>query len=168
MNRALDKIEATLKVEPKHAEAIAWRGATVFFQSGQAFQKQDTRKGMELYMRAMADFDQAGKLAPDSLGVLIPRAAVLMSAAVGAKGNPMAKQWVSTTVADYERVLEMQKDTFAGLGEHARGELLQGLANGYRLLDDEANANLILSGFRRRCRPRPMPSVRRSGLRPRR
>ena len=115
MNRALDKIEATLKVEPKHAEAIAWRGATVFFQSGQAFQKQDTRKGMELYMRAMADFDQAGKLAPDSLGVLIPRAAVLMSAAVGAKGNPMAKQWVTTAVADYERVREMQKDTFAGL-----------------------------------------------------
>ena len=54
MNRALDKIEATLAVEPKHAEAIVWRGAAVFFQSGQAFQKQDNQKGMELYMRAMA------------------------------------------------------------------------------------------------------------------
>ena len=142
MNRALDKIEATLAAEPKHAEAIVWRGAAVFFQSGQAFQKQDSQKGMELYMRAMADFDQAGKLAPDSLGVLIPRAAVLMSAALQAKGNPMTKQWVTTALADYERVREMQKDTFAGLSQHSRGELLQGLANGYRLLGDEAKANL--------------------------
>ncbi len=141
MNRALDKIEATLAVDPKHAEAIVWRGAAIFFQSGQAFQKQDNQKGMELYMRAMADFDQAGKLAPDSLGVLIPRAAVLMSAALATKGNPMAKQWVTTAVADYERVREMQKDTFANLGEHARGELLQGLANGYRILGDEAKAS---------------------------
>ena len=149
MNRALDKIAATLAVEPKHAEAIVWRGAAVFFQSGQAFEKQDNQKGMELYMRAMADFDQAGKLAPDSLGVLIPRAAVLMSAAVGAKGNPMAKQWVTTAVADYERVREMQKDTFVGLSEHSRGELLQGLANGYRLLGDEAKANLYFERLRK-------------------
>ncbi len=142
MNRALGKIEATLAEDPKHAEAIVWRGAAVFFQSGQLFQKQDMQKGMELYMLAMADFERAGKLAPDSLGVLIPRAAVLMSAAISAKGSPMAKQWVKTAVEDYERVREMQKDTFAGLSDHSRGELLQGLANGYRMLGDEAKANV--------------------------
>jgi hypothetical protein len=141
MNRALGKIDATLAENPKHAEAIVWRGGALFFQSGQAFQKQDQQKGMELYMRAMADFDQAGKLAPDSLGVLIPRAAVLMSAALAAKNNPMAKQWVTAAVADYEHVRELQKETFAGLSDHSRGELLQGLANGYRLLGDEAKAN---------------------------
>ena len=152
MNRALGKIEATLAEDPKHAEAMVWRGAAVFFQSGQAFQKQDAQKGMELYMRAMADFEQAGKLAPNSLGVLIPRAAVLMSAAVGQavgqKGNPLAKQWVKTAVEDYERVREMQKETFAGMGEHVRGELLQGLANGYRLLGDEEKANVYFERIR--------------------
>lgn len=140
MSRALDKIEATLATEPNHAEAIVWRGGALFFQAGQAFQKQETQKGMDLYMRAMADFNKAGQLAPDSLGVLIPRAAVLMSAALASKGNPMSKQWVQRAVADYERVREMQKDRFASLGEHPRGELLQGLANGYRLLGDEAKA----------------------------
>ncbi len=142
MSRALGKIEATLAVDPKHAEAIVWRGAAVFFQSGQAFNKQDAQRGIELYMRAMTDFETAGKLAPESLGVLIPRAAVLMSAAVAAKDNPMAKQWVTTAVADFEKVRGLQQDTFSGLSEHSRGELLQGLANGYRLLGDEAKANI--------------------------
>ena len=147
-DRALANIEATLAENPKHAEALVWRGAANFFESGQLFQKQDMQKGMEMYLRSMADFDQAGKLAPDSLGVLIPRAAVLMSAAIAAKGNPMAKQWVRTAVDDYERVREMQKDTFASLGEHSRGELLQGLANGYRLLGDEAKANVYFELIR--------------------
>jgi len=142
MNRALGKVEATLAENPKHAEAMVWRAAATFFQSGQLIEKQDMQKGIELYMRSMADFEQAGKLAPDSLGVLIPRAAVLMSAAISAKGNPMSKQWVKTAVEDYERVREMQKDTFASLSDHSRGELLQGLANGYRLLGDEAKANV--------------------------
>jgi tetratricopeptide (TPR) repeat protein len=141
MTRALEKIEATLAGEPNHAEAIVWRGGALFFQAGQAFQKQDQQKGMELYVRAMADFEKAGKLAPDHVGVLIPRAAVLMSAALATKNNPMAKDWVTRAVADYEHVRELQKDSFAGMGEHPRGELLQGLANGYRLLGDEAKAS---------------------------
>ncbi len=149
MSRGLDKIEATLAKEPNHAEAIVWRGAAVFFQSGQAFQKQDNQKGMEMYMRAMGDFEKAGKLAPENPGVLIPRAAVLMSAALGATGNPMAKQWVTTAVADYEKVQELQKDTFGSLGEHPRGELLQGLANGYRILGEEAKASQYFERIRK-------------------
>ncbi|MBY0502578.1 MAG: hypothetical protein K2X03_01625 [Bryobacteraceae bacterium] len=148
MERALTKIEATLAKDPKHAEALVWRGAATFFQSGQLFEKQDMQKGMALYMQSMADFEQAGKLAPENPGVLIPRAAVLMSAALGAKGNPMAKQWVKTAVADYEKVETLQKETFASLGEHPRGELLQGLANGYRLLGDEAKANAYFERIR--------------------
>jgi hypothetical protein len=148
MTRALEKIDATLATEPNHAEAIVWRGGALFFQAGQAFQKQDQQRGMELYMRAMGDFEKAGKLAPDNVGVLIPRAAVLMSAALTSKNNPMAKQWVATAVADYEHVREMQQDRFASLGEHPRGELLQGLANGYRLLGDEAKATLYFERIR--------------------
>lgn len=149
MSRAMGKLEETLTANPKHAEALVWRGAAVFFESGQAFRKQDMQKGMSMYMRAMADFEEAGKIAPDNPGVLIPRAAVLMSAAVGAKGNPMMKQWVTTAVADYERVQEMQKDVFASLGQHPRGELLQGLANGYRMLGDEAKANHYFERLRK-------------------
>lgn len=37
----------------------------------------------------------------------------------------------------------MLKDTFGKLGEHARGELLPGLANGHRILDDAAKAPVI-------------------------
>ena len=143
MQRGLDKVRATLATEPNHAEAIVWRGSALFFQAGQAFQRQDQQQGMELYARAMEDFERAGKLAPDSVGVLVPRAAVLLTAALSTKGNPMAMQWVRTAVSDYEHVLALQKVTFSGLGEHPRGELLQGLANGYRLLGDEAKARVF-------------------------
>lgn len=39
----------------------------------------------------------------------------------------------------------MLKVTFGKLGEHARGELLPGLANGHRILDDEAKATVYFS-----------------------
>ncbi len=140
LERASAKIAATLADEPNHAEALVWRGGIRFFQSGQAFQAQDRQRGVELYTQAMIDFEKAVQLAPDNLGVRIPRAAVLMTAANASAGNPMAKDWARMAVSDYEHVRALQEPRIATLGTHPRGELLQGLANGYRLLGDEANA----------------------------
>ncbi len=140
LDRASAKIAATLADEPNHAEALVWRGGIRFFQSGQAFQAQDRQRGVELYTQAMIDFEKAVQLAPDNLGVRIPRAAVLMTAANLSAGNPMAKDWARMAISDYEHVRAIQEPRFATLGTHPRGELLQGLANGYRLLGDEAKA----------------------------
>jgi tetratricopeptide (TPR) repeat protein len=52
----------------------------------------------------------------------------------------MAKPLLEKAVGDYEHALAVQEPTFAGLGDHAKGELLFGLAEGYGRLGDAAKA----------------------------
>ena len=126
--------EEALAVNPKHAEALVWHGAGLFAQAGRHFQKGDAQKGMELSVRGTAEMDKAVELEPENLGVRIPRGAVLISAAAQMSGDPNGpgKMFAAKAVSDYEVTLARQVDLFAGLGNHPRGELLQGLANGYR------------------------------------
>jgi tetratricopeptide (TPR) repeat protein len=131
-NQGMKLCEDALAVNPKHAEALVWHGAGLFSQAGQAFQKGDQQKGMELSVRGMAEMDKAVELAPENLGVRIPRGAVLLSAAASMNGSGPAKMFAAKALSDYEKALEMQADILASLGTHPRGELLQGLANAYR------------------------------------
>jgi hypothetical protein len=80
-------------------------------------------------------------LAPDNPGVLIPRAAVLFEATRGMPPD-MGRPLLESAVVNYERVLEIQSPTFATLGDHAKGELLFGLAEGSARLGraDQARA----------------------------
>lgn len=136
--------EQTLQQNPKHAEAMVWHGAGLFFQAGQFFQQGEPQKGMDYSMRGLGEMDKAVELEPENLGVRIPRAAVLMSAATQMKG-PQAKMFAERAVADYERTMAMQSAYFAQLGTHPRGELLQGLANGYRVLGDMEKAKAMFA-----------------------
>lgn len=126
--------EDALAANPKHAEAMVWHGTGLFVQAGQFFQKGNPQKGMEFSMRGTAEMDKAVELDPQNLGVRIPRGAVLMSAAATMMDNPNGpgKMFVTKALTDYEAAMTLQADFFAGLGAHPRGELLQGLANGYR------------------------------------
>src|SRR5215471_8130556 len=80
---AMAKIEATLAANPDHAEALVWRGAGTYWKAGQAFRDGDAAGARALATSAMADMDRAITLAPRSIGVLIPRGAVLLAAARG-------------------------------------------------------------------------------------
>ena len=51
-----------------------------------------------------------------------------------------ARPLLESAVANYERVLNLQKETFQSLGDHPRGELLFGIADGYARLGDPAAA----------------------------
>src|SRR5262249_17970711 len=51
-----------------------------------------------------------------------------------------ARPLVQSAVANYERALELQAATFASLGDHAKGELLFGLADGWARLGDAQKA----------------------------
>jgi tetratricopeptide (TPR) repeat protein len=53
--------------------------------------------------------------------------------------EPVARPLDASAVANYERVLEVQKN-FQSLGDHPKGELLFGLAEGYSRLGDPAAA----------------------------
>jgi tetratricopeptide (TPR) repeat protein len=83
--------------------------------------------------------NRAVSLEPDNVGVRIPRAAVLIEASrqmPPAQAVPILQR----AVEDYEHVLELQSPYFDKLSDHARGELLFGLADGWARLGDQAKA----------------------------
>ena len=133
--KGMEACERALAENPKHAEALVWHGSGLYFQAGAAFQKGDNQAGMDLFARGIKEMDDAVALAPDNVGVLIPRGAVLL-AGTRFMAPAMAKPLVEKAVGDYERTLALQSKSgvFATLGDHPKGELLFGLAEGYARL----------------------------------
>jgi tetratricopeptide (TPR) repeat protein len=137
--KAMEACERTLARDPKHAEALVWHGSGVFFQAGQAFQRGDMATGGPLWERGLGEMNEAVSIAPNSLAVVIPRGAVLLQASRAvppAMGEPLLR----TGVGDFEHVLELQQAYFQTLGDHPKGELLFGLADGYARLGDKVKA----------------------------
>jgi tetratricopeptide (TPR) repeat protein len=125
--------ERTLAQNPTDAEALVWHGAGLGFQAGTAFRAGDAPRGTQLWTQAMSEMDQAVALEPDQVAVRIPRGAVLLQATRGMPPQ-MAKPLLEKALGDYERTLELQASYFATLGDHPKGELLFGLAEGYSRL----------------------------------
>ncbi len=128
--RAMKASEAALLENPNHAEAMVWHGAGVFFQSGQFMQKGDQAKGMELYGQGIGEMKKAVAMAPNSIGVRIPRGSVLLTASRNMPPQ-MAKALREDGITDYLTAYDLQKDNLAAMGSHPRGELLFGLADAY-------------------------------------
>jgi hypothetical protein len=135
LKRGMERCEETLAKDPKHAEAMVWRGAARLYISGQAFNKGDMQTGMKNWVNGLEDVDKAVELEPDNIGVLIPRAAVLLPA--GRNSPPaMGVPLLQRVKKDFERTYERQKDMLDELGEHPLGELRMGLADVYRSLGE--------------------------------
>jgi len=158
MQKALDVCERALANDPGHPEALVWHGAILFAKAGQAFQKGDPAAGGALFGRGVKEMNDAAALAPDNPGVLIPRAAVLIE---GTKSMPpdAARPLLESAVANYEHALEVQAPTWSTLGDHAKGELLFGLA--------EASARLGRQDKARTYFERLMKDAPSSGQAPR-
>jgi tetratricopeptide (TPR) repeat protein len=132
--------EDILATNPKDAEALVWHGAGLFFQSRTSFQAGDQQKGMELWTRGIKEMDAAAELAPDDLGVRIPRGAVLLTASHNVP-EQMAKPLIEKGLGDYEKAYEIQGPDLTGLGTHPRGELMIGLADGYSRAGNQEKAH---------------------------
>src|SRR5262245_53300443 len=137
--KVVEICERALTDNPKHAEAMVWHGAAVLVRAGQAFQKGDSATGGPLFDRAMKEMNDAAALAPDNPGVLIPRAAVLFEATRGMPPQ-VARPLLESALANYEHVLNVQSAYWSTLGDHGKGELLFGLAEGYARLGDRQKA----------------------------
>jgi hypothetical protein len=134
MAKAMATCERVLAENPLHAEALVWHGTGLMSQAGSALQGGDQKRGAELWARGLAETDKAVSIAPDDPGVLIPRAAVLLQA-TRMMPEAVARPLIASAVANYERVLVVQRN-FQSLGDHPKGELLFGLAEGYARLGD--------------------------------
>ena len=132
--KGLKACEDKLTADPKHAEALVWKGAVRVFQSGGLFQAGKVADGMKEWNGGLADMDRAVELAPDNVGVRIPRAAVLTSASSAAP-PAMAKPLLEKLRGDMEYSLKAHGKDWADLGDHNKGEVRMALAYAYRRLD---------------------------------
>lgn len=135
MKRGVAKCDEVLAKNPKHAEAMVWRGGARVFQAGVAFSSGNAGEGMKLWSSGLKDMDTAVELEPDNIAIRIPRAAVLMPASLNVP-EFMAKPLLQKSKADFEKILETQKNMLDELGEHPLGELRMGLADVYRRLGE--------------------------------
>ena len=148
LDRAMKLCEEELTRNPANAEALVWHGSGVFFQSGQFFKSGDVVRGREFWQRGLAEMEQAVQIAPDHLGVRIPRGAALLTASRNLPNSDIASPLIETGLADFERTLEIQKTYFDKLGVHPRGELLIGLADGYARLGKDEQASVYFERIR--------------------
>ena len=129
LRRGMEMVETALASDPDHAQALAWQATGWLFRSGQAFQRDDFSQGMTLFDDSVDQFSRAVSLAPDDVGVLIPRATSFQETARFVAHAPTRTMLLETAVADYLKVLELQKPYFRLLSVHGRGELLGGIAD---------------------------------------
>lgn len=141
-DRAMQKSEAAIAANPKHAEAMVWHGGGLLMMSGNAFRAGDTQKGSELFARAQKEMDEAVALEPDNIGVRIPRGAALMAAGRGIhEHNPeLGRQMLVKAASDYEHVYQLQSARLSQLGQHPLGELLFGIADTNSRLGNQERA----------------------------
>jgi tetratricopeptide (TPR) repeat protein len=138
--RAMVAAEEAIATDPRlAAEAKAWHGAGLLYQSGEKFRTGDVAAGGQLWNQAIQEMDEAGRIAPDNPAVLIPRAAAWF---VASRNTPpdMGKPILEKALADYEHVYDLQKGFFDRLDVHMRSELLFGLADGYARDDQPEKA----------------------------
>jgi tetratricopeptide (TPR) repeat protein len=140
LEKGMKICENVLAENPKHAEAMVWHGAGVFYQAGQAFQKGDMQNGQEMWTRGLKEMDAAVVLDPDNLGVRIPRGAVLLTASHYVPSPDMAKPLIEKGLSDFEKAYEVQSAQLDSMGTHPRGELLIGLADSYSRLGNQEKA----------------------------
>jgi tetratricopeptide (TPR) repeat protein len=144
LKNALSVIEKRLSEQPDHAEALVWRGAARYWRAGQAFAAGDIAGGQTLAATAMVDLDRAISLQPNNIGVLIPRAAVLLVAARNQRDPARTQDLAARAAADYETALAMRQGAFDRLGQHNRGEYLSGLAESWALAGNREKAETYL------------------------
>jgi len=153
--RGMKACEKALAENPKQAEAMVWHGAGLVFLAGDAFNRGDNQKGTEAWTRGMKEVDEAVKLAPDNVGVRVPRGAILTVASRFVPNAATQKQLLERARSDYERVYAIQKPYLDRLGNHPRGELLFALAEITRRLGKGDQAREYLQLVEKTCKDTP-------------
>jgi tetratricopeptide (TPR) repeat protein len=137
--RAMARCEELLAQNSDHAEALVWHGAGLVAQAGMLFSKGEVPKGMEVWGKGLGEMNRAVSLAPDNVGVRIPRGASLFEASRHVP-PPQQLPLLKIALEDYEHTLKLQESYFAKLSDHAKGELLFGLAEGWARAGDKQKA----------------------------
>ena len=150
MDRAMKACDEALAKNPKDPEAMVWHGAGVVGRASLAFRTGDREKGIELYTQGLAEMDAAVVLAPNHIGVRIPRGAVVLAMAPFVP-EPERTKLLERGIADYETTYAVQKNEFAKLTLHSREQLLYGLVDGYANLGKADKATEMFALMKRQA-----------------
>ena len=150
--KVIELTERTLAENPAHGEAMVWhRGRDAGARgAGVPGRRHGGGGAGALFEKGLKEMSDAVTLAPDNPGVLIPRGAVLLEA-TRTMPPDTARPLIASAVKNYERALDIQGARFNTLGDHAKGELLFGLADGYARLGDQEHAPPVFRARHRRC-----------------
>lgn len=144
LRRGMAIVEDVLEAYPDHAQALVWQASGWLFRSGQAFQQRDFGRGMSLFDKSVEQFSRAVSLAPDDVGVLIPRASSFLETARFVAHAPTRSMLLETAIGDFLKVHELQKPYFRSLATHSRGELLGAIADALWQMEERDRARVFL------------------------
>ncbi len=148
LERAIATCEAALRRNANDAEALVWHGAGLIGRSTLAFRQGDPQTGVPLFRQGLAEMDRAVALAPEAIGVRVPRGAVVLASAAFVP-EPQKSGLIKRGIADYETTLARQQPYFATLTLHSREQLLYGLLDGYAELGQLDQAQSYLARMQR-------------------
>ncbi|MBP6823433.1 MAG: hypothetical protein KA368_17925 [Acidobacteria bacterium] len=131
LKRGMVQCEERLKTDPNNAEALVWHGGGLLFGAGKLFADKEWQRGAEQQQRGLAEMDRAVVLRPKDIGILVPRAAMLVTYSRFVPNAEQRAAMLARVVSDYEEVYLQQKPYIDKLSSHSRNELIFGLAEAY-------------------------------------
>jgi tetratricopeptide (TPR) repeat protein len=144
-DRAMALCEQRLAANPDDPEPLVWHGTGLMFRAGRAFMTGGREQGIAFTRQGIEEMNRAVALAPDAVGVLIPRGAVLLGAAKQMPDGARARDYLRIAMGDFEKTLHLQQSYLATLPTHSKGELLGALAEGWARLDEVEKSRGYLS-----------------------
>jgi tetratricopeptide (TPR) repeat protein len=143
-DRAMALCEQRLAANPDDPEPLVWHGVGLMFRAGRAAMAGGREQAAAFGRQGFTEMARAVALAPDNVAVLIPRGAVLLTAAKDMPDSPRTHEFLRMAVEDFERALKIQQPHLARLSTHGKGELLGALAEGWSRLDDTEKSRVYL------------------------
>jgi hypothetical protein len=126
--RAEQNIESMLASRRgDRASLIAWQGSTALTRAVLANAAKQPEQFSRQYARARSLFAEAGRLEPDSIGVLAITGGTFLSVSDRLPPAEQAAGWQQAYAA-YQRLWALQGATLDRLPLHMKGEVLSGLA----------------------------------------
>jgi hypothetical protein len=145
-DNGMKKTDALIAADPKAADALAWRGGGELYLAVRALEAGDRAKFDTLYKKALESFSGAK-------AVMTPQTSAAVNAITGGTFTLFADRLPESMREDgwqkirthYGALREEQKEYFAKLPVHHRGEVLSGLAQAALRLGDKDAAKALLT-----------------------
>jgi tetratricopeptide (TPR) repeat protein len=135
---AMKQSEELLAKNPKDSETLVLHGSATLFQAGQAFQTGNFGEGGKLWQKGQTEMDQAVKISPDNVNVLMTRGTTYLSASKQFPVKEEADRLFKIGIGDYEKIT-LDKN-FKQFPEGLRSQILFALAEGYVQMKDNNKA----------------------------